>query len=107
MRSDRFGQYLPLIGIIALAVLLRLCFILIFGHTLSLQTSGYDIYASNLVAGHGYTRFVDLHPDSDLLPLYSFFLAGVYVTLGRSSIIVALVQIAFNVFNLLAFYSIG
>ena len=50
------------------AILGRVAFIVLFGHTLSLQTSGYDTYALNLIEGHGYTRFADFHPDSDLPP---------------------------------------
>jgi 4-amino-4-deoxy-L-arabinose transferase-like glycosyltransferase len=94
-------------AIIVTAVLLRLAYVVAFGNTLNLQLSGYDAYASNLVAGHGYTRFPDLHPDSDLPPLYPFFLAGVYVVFGRSAITVALVQIAFDVVTLVAIDAIG
>src|SRR4051794_34070243 len=65
---------LPLILIVSAAVALRLAYILFFGHTLTLGASGYDTYATNLIEGHGYTRFADLHPDSDVPPLYSFFL---------------------------------
>jgi 4-amino-4-deoxy-L-arabinose transferase-like glycosyltransferase len=93
--------------IVVLAVVLRLAFVILFGNTLSLQASGYDEYAANLIAGHGYTRFADLHPDSDVPPLYSFFLAGVYLVLGRSPIPVALIQIGFDVITILAIYSIG
>ncbi len=96
-----------LLIVLALAVLLRLGYLVIAGNTLSLAASGYDPYAVNLLAGHGYTRFADLHPDSDLPPLYSFFLAGVYATLGRSAINVALVQIGFDVVTLAAIYAIG
>ncbi len=96
-----------LIVIVALAVILRLGYVLLEGHTLSLEASGYDAYAVNLMAGHGYTRFPDLHPDSDLPPLYSFFLVGVYSLFGRSPIPVALVQIGFDVVTLLAIYAIG
>lgn len=88
-------------------MLLRLAFIAVAGHTLSLQASGYDPYAVNLLAGHGYTRFDDLRPDSDLPPLYPFFLAGVYTLLGRDAIAVALVQVAFDVVTIAAVYAIG
>ncbi len=93
--------------IITAAVLLRLAYVLVAGHTLSLQASGYDPYAVNLLAGHGYTRFEDLHPDSDLPPLYPFFLAGVYSLFGRSAVPVALVQIAFDAVTLVTIYAIG
>ena len=87
--------------------MLRLAFVAVAGHTLSLQASGYDPYAVNLLAGHGYTRFDDLHPDSDLPPLYPFFLAGVYSVFGRSAVAVALVQIVFDVVTIAAIYAIG
>ncbi len=94
-------------AIIAAAVMLRLAYVLFFGYSLTLQASGYDVYAVNLLAGHGYTRFQDLHPDSDLPPLYSFVLAGIYGLVGRSANNVALVQIAFDVVTLAAIYAIG
>lgn len=93
--------------IIAAAIVLRLAYILVAGHTLSLQASGYDPYAVNLLAGHGYTRFEDLHPDSDLPPLYPFFLAGVYTLFGRDAVAVALVQVVFDAVTLVAIYAIG
>ncbi len=103
MRRFRFG-----IGwIIAAAVVLRLAYLLVAGGTLSLQTSGYDPYAVNLLAGHGYTRFDDLHPDSDLPPLYPFFLAGVYTLFGRGALQVALVQIVCDAVTIAAIYAIG
>jgi 4-amino-4-deoxy-L-arabinose transferase-like glycosyltransferase len=99
--------YAPLVIVVTAAVALRLAYILFFGNTLSLGTSGYDTYATNLLAGHGYTRFADLHPDSDLPPLYSFFLVGVYVTLGHTAIAVALVQIILDAITIVAIFAIG
>src|SRR5262245_5025551 len=96
-----------LTSIVVAAVALRLAYVIVFGYTLNLQLSGYDTYASNLVAGNGYTRFPDLHPDSDLPPLYSFFLAGTYVVFGRSALTVALIQIVFDVVTLIVIYAIG
>jgi len=86
-----------LFGIILLAVLARAGFLLLFGDTLSLQTSGYDAYAVNVIEGRGYTRFDDRNGDSDLPPLYPFFLVGVYKTLGRDPLAVAAVQIVLDV----------
>lgn len=104
----RWLNYSRLLGIIiVLAVVLRLGYVVVAGHTLTLQASGYDDYAVNLINGHGYTRFADFHPDSDLPPLYSFFLAGVYRLFGRSAIAVALVQIACDVVTLLALAAIA
>jgi 4-amino-4-deoxy-L-arabinose transferase-like glycosyltransferase len=96
-----------LVAIIVLAVLARLAFVLLFGQTLILEASGYDVYATNLLAGHGYTRMADLRPDSDLPPLYSFFLAGSYSVFGRSAIPVALLQIGMDCLSWLALYHIG
>jgi 4-amino-4-deoxy-L-arabinose transferase-like glycosyltransferase len=93
--------------LIALVLLTRVGFLIVFGHTLSLATSGYDVYAVNLLNGHGYTRFADFHPDSDLPPLYSFLLAAIYATLGRNALNVALVQIAFEVITVLCISRIG
>src|SRR5262249_45005267 len=97
----------PIFLILIAAVALRLAYVLFFGHTLSLQTSGYDAYAVNLLAGHGYTRFPYFHPASDLPPLYSFFLAEVYIFFGRSAITVALVQIVFDAVTIATIYAIG
>ena len=83
-------------AIIVLAVFARVGFLLPFGHTLSLQTSGYDTYAVNMLDGRGYTRFDDRSGDSDLPPLYPFFLVGVYKTLGRDPLAVAAVQIVLD-----------
>ncbi len=96
-----------LAAILLLALGLRLAFLAFFGHTLSLQASGYDVYAVNLINGNGYTRFADLHPDSDLPPLYSFFLAAVYLTLGRSPLPVALIQIGVDLVTIALVYLIG
>ncbi len=82
--------------VVLIIVIGRVLFILLFSDTLSLQTSGYDTYAVNVMDGQGYTRFDDRSGDSDLPPLYPFFLVGVYSTLGRDPVAVALVQIALD-----------
>ncbi len=93
--------------ILLLTVLGRVAFVALFSHTLSLQTSGYDPYAANLLDGHGYTRLPERGPDSDLPPLYPFFLAGVYTIFGRDAVAVALVQIALDVGTVLLVYWVG
>jgi 4-amino-4-deoxy-L-arabinose transferase-like glycosyltransferase len=93
--------------ILLVTVLGRVAFILLFDHTLSLQTSGYDTYAVNVIEGRGYTRFDDRSGDSDLPPLYPFFLIGVYQTLGRDPIAVAAVQIGLDVLTVLLLFWIG
>ncbi|MGQ9849810.1 MAG: ArnT family glycosyltransferase [Aggregatilineaceae bacterium] len=96
-----------LAAILLVTVLGRVAFILLFSHTLSLQTSGYDTYAVNLIEGRGYTRFDDRSGDSDLPPLYPFFLVGVYKTLGRDPIAVAVVQIGLDALTVLLLFWIG
>ncbi len=96
-----------LAGILGLCLLGRVASILLFGYTLSLDVSGYDVYAVNLLAGHGYTRFDDLHPDSDLPPLYAFFLASVYTVFGRDARAVAAAQIVFDLLTVTLIYLIG
>ena len=93
--------------VVLLTVLGRAAFILLFDHTLSLQTSGYDTYTVNVMEGRGYTRFADREGDSDLPPLYPFFLLGIYQTLGRDPIAVAVVQIALDVLTVLILFWIG
>lgn len=85
----------------------RVAFIVLFDHTLSLQTSGYDTYAVNVMEGRGYTRFADRDADSDLPPLYPLFLVGVYETLGRDPLAVAGVQIGLDVLTVLLVFWIG
>ena len=85
----------------------RAAFIVLFDHTLSLQTSGYDTYAVNVMDGRGFTRFEDRSADSDLPPLYPFFLVGVYTVFGRDPIPVAIVQIGFDVVTTLLLFWIG
>ena len=93
--------------IVLLAVAGRLAFIALFSDTLSLQTSGYDTYAVNVMEGRGYTRFDDRDGDSDLPPLYPFFLVGVYEVFGRDPVAVALVQIGLDVLTVLLIYWVG
>ena len=93
--------------IVLLTVGARLAFLVLFGHTLSLETSGYDAYAVNVLDGRGYTRFDDRSGDSDLPPLYPYFLAGVYTLFGRDPIAVALVQTALDAVTVALVYAIG
>jgi 4-amino-4-deoxy-L-arabinose transferase-like glycosyltransferase len=98
-------QWLSLIVLVT--VVGRVLFIVLFSHTLSLQTSGYDTYAVNIMDGHGYTRFSDRSGDSDIPPLYPFFLVGVYTLFGRDPIPVALVQIGLEVLVVVLLFWIG
>jgi len=93
--------------ILLLTVLARVAFVALFSDTLSLQTSGYDTYAVNLLDGHFYGRLPERGPDSDLPPLYPFFLAGVYSVFGRDALAVAGVQIALDALTVLLVFWIG
>lgn len=96
-----------LILILVGTLLGRILFLCLFSNVLSFQTSGYDAYATNLMEGRGYTRFADRHADSDLPPLYPFFLAAVYGLLGRNAIAIASTQMALDLFTTLLLYLIG
>lgn len=89
------------------ALVVRVVFLVGFGHTLTLQASGYDVYAQNVLSGHGYTRFDDRTADSDLPPLYIFTLVAIYAVLGRSALAVAVVQIGFDLLMIALVYGIG
>lgn len=93
--------------IVLLAVGARVAFLILFGHTLSLETSGYDAYAVNLLDGRGFTRFDDRSGDSDLPPLYPAFLVGVYTILGRDPIAVAVAQTALDAVTVVLICAIG
>ncbi len=103
----RGGQHRWLIAILLGALAARLAFVILFGHTLSLQASGYDVYAVNVLEGQGYTRYEDRAADSDLPPLYIFTLVAIYSTLGRSAVNVALVQTGFDLITIALVYAIG
>lgn len=103
MRGSKRG----LIVVLVVTLCLRVAFLVFFGQTLSLQTSGYDDYAVHLIEGRGFTRFDDRTGDSDLPPLYPFFLAGVYTLFGRGPIPVACVQIVFELLTTLLVWAIG
>ncbi|GAB4572204.1 MAG: hypothetical protein Kow0077_10930 [Anaerolineae bacterium] len=107
MRVTQWDARRWLVLILFGALAARLAFIGLAGHTLTLQASGYDTYAVNIMSGHGYTRFEDRTADSDLPPLYIFFLVGVYSTLGRSAVNVALVQTLFDLVTITLVYLIG
>ncbi|NDJ77603.1 MAG: glycosyltransferase family 39 protein [Chloroflexi bacterium] len=96
-----------LAAVVLVAVMARIVFLVVFGHTLSLETSGYDAYAVNLMEDGEYTRFDDRDADSDLPPLYALFLVGVYATLGRDPVAVALVQTGLDVLTMLLLFWIG
>jgi 4-amino-4-deoxy-L-arabinose transferase-like glycosyltransferase len=83
--------------ILVAGFLARLSLLFIFPSAFSLQTSGYDEYAVNLAEGGGYTRFPDRIGDSDLPPLYPFFLTGIYELLGRGPIQVGIVQAGLDI----------
>jgi len=52
----------------------------------------YDLLAQNLIQGRGFTEYPPYQPTSFRAPLYSFFLAGVYLIFGHSLTAARLVQ---------------
>jgi len=96
-----------LVVILGLAFALRLFYIAAFPWTLSLETSGYDSYAVHLLEGRGYTRFEDRTADTDLPPLYPFFLAAVYSLAGRGALQVALIQAVLDIATIWFLFQIG
>jgi 4-amino-4-deoxy-L-arabinose transferase-like glycosyltransferase len=101
------GRRRWLIVILLVALVGRVAFLVFFADTLTLKTSGYDDYAVHLMEGRGFTRFDDRAGDSDLPPLYSLFLAGIYTLFGRSPIPVACVQIVADLLTTFLIYLIG
>lgn len=101
------GRRRWLIAILLVTLLGRAAFLTFFGDTLSLKTSGYDDYAVHIMEGHGFTRFDDRAGDSDLPPLYPFFLVGIYTLYGRSPIPVACAQTVADLLTTFLIYLIG
>jgi 4-amino-4-deoxy-L-arabinose transferase-like glycosyltransferase len=101
---SRWGWLGLILGVTALG---RVVFLLLLGHTLSFQASGYDAYATSLLAGAGFAAVPGSSPDSALPPLYPFWLAGLYGVVGRSMLVVALAQLGLDLVATLLLYSIG
>jgi 4-amino-4-deoxy-L-arabinose transferase-like glycosyltransferase len=90
LQSDvNYSRALLLVLLLALSA--RLVLVSSLASILSLETSGYDSYAANIIDGNGYTRFDDRTGDSDLPPMYPLFLVAVYQLSGRG---VAQVEVA-------------
>lgn len=101
------GSLRPLAVLLAVALAVRLGFVAMFPWALSLDTSGYDAYATNLLERGAYTRFDDRAADSDLPPLYPAFLAVIYTLLGRSPLPVAVVQALLDILTIGLLFFIG
>ncbi|MBA3873046.1 MAG: glycosyltransferase family 39 protein [Anaerolineae bacterium] len=69
-------------------------------------SDAYDTYAQNLLRTGIYGRTSGV-PDAVLAPLYSYVLAGVYATLGRSGLAVASTNIVFDCLSIICLYFIG
>lgn len=101
------------VGVLLLAIALRVGFALLFSDTLDFVASGtihgseaYDTYAQNLLDTGVYGRTPGV-PDADIPPLYSYVLAGVYGLLGRSFVSLALLNIALDAASLWMLFAIG
>lgn len=78
-----------------------------FEETGAVQGSGsYDVYAQNLLTT-GVYGFTPAVPDALIPPLYSYALAGVYATLGRGGLQVALFHTLLDCLTIACLYVIG
>ena len=93
--------------ILALTLLGRGAFLVLFSDRLTLDVAGYDDYAVNVIERGDFTRYADRDGDSDLPPLYPFLLAAIYKTLGRDPVAVAIVQIGFDLLTVVLLFLIG
>ena len=100
-----------LLLILVLCVVLRLGVYALFPSTFAFDQTGvihgstsYDDYARNLLATGVYGRIEPGLADSELPPLYSYFLAGVYGVFGRSSLAVAVAHTALDALTLVALF---
>ena len=110
-----FARKYPLALVLAFAILLRLAVLVAlypsvfaFERTDAIHGSGtYDTYANNLLTTGTYGQYGDGVPDTQIPPLFGYFLAIVYSTLGRSGFAVAAVNIALDVITMVALYHLA
>lgn len=97
------NKHIWLIFFLALAV--RITFVSLFPQPAP-DSAGYDGIATNLLSIHSYS--VDgVNPDMEKPPLYSLFLAGVYLVFGHSLLAVRLLQAFLDSISCLIIYSIS
>lgn len=102
-----------MLAVILLAIAIRLAFLLLFPNLFQFQSTGdihgstaYDTYALSLLQTGIYGRTPGV-ADSQLPPLYSATLAGVYGILGRSGLSVGLYHTLLDVLSILMLIEIG
>ncbi|MBI4300071.1 MAG: glycosyltransferase family 39 protein [Chloroflexi bacterium] len=101
------GESIALALLLAFALLLRLAYVLLFGpSTYSWDGRVYDQIAHNILNGTGF-NYAPGFNESFRPPLYPFFLAGIYKTLGSSIVVVRAVQAVLGVISCLAVYVAG
>ncbi|MGB7340863.1 MAG: glycosyltransferase family 39 protein [Phototrophicaceae bacterium] len=69
-------------------------------------STAYDDYALNLIDTGVYGRSLGV-PDANIAPLYSYVVAGVYATFGRSSLAVLLLHIILDCITIALVYDIA
>ena len=95
------GRVLLLVALAALAVKAVALFVVLPGLgglplNAAMFPDGYDLLASNLVAGNGYRMFVDTSPTMIRTPGYVVVLAGIFAAFGKSLLPVELANVAFS-----------
>ncbi len=101
-----------LLVVVTVCVVLRLIIFFAFPFFRFEQTGAvhgsdaYDTYAQNLLQTGVYGRSSGI-PDAVIPPLYSYVLAGVYATLGRSGLAVASTNIVFDCLSIICLFFIG
>lgn len=97
-----------------LTIIVRVIFLLVLGRSVFFYeqtnlihgSSAYDEYALNLLETGVYGREAGI-PDARIAPLYSYVVAGVYATLGRSGLAIGLVHIVLDCITVALVYDIA
>ena len=94
-----------LLGIIVIAVILRVGTIALFHPPLISDDRDYDAIARSLAQGDGFT--LDGNPTAYRLPGYPLLLAATYAVFGDSKMPIRMVQVIADVISCLLLFSIG
>jgi 4-amino-4-deoxy-L-arabinose transferase-like glycosyltransferase len=103
-----------LILVVGIAVIVRVVMLLLFGSSLFFYeqtgqihgSTAYDDYALNLLETGVYGRQAGI-PDANIAPLYSYVVAGVYATIGRSGLAIGLLHTFFDALSVALVYLIA
>jgi 4-amino-4-deoxy-L-arabinose transferase-like glycosyltransferase len=100
--------------VVAIAVVVRIAVLLLFGPSLFFYeqtgqihgSTAYDEYAINLLQTGVYGREAGV-PDANIAPLYSYVVAAVYATVGRSGLAIGLLHTLFDALSIVLVYWIS